>query len=123
MQGLPISPVENSCCQSLFNDPGKNRYVVSLAVVDPKHEKTFLFEATPDISRQLKMLKKAVPWEGSELPDGIFLTPMRTLGHYAGLMYLGKEGANANGVPVYAMPKMKSFLMSNGPWGQTGHQP
>ena len=33
-------------------------------------------------------------------------------------MYLGKEATNANRIPVYAMPRMKKFLESNGPWSQ-----
>ena len=33
-------------------------------------------------------------------------------------MYFGKEAMNATAVPVYAMPKMKSFLQNNGPWSQ-----
>ena len=52
-----------------------------------------------------------------ETPDAIFLTHAH-IGHYSGLMYLGKEGMNADSVPVYAMPRMKKFLESNGPWSQ-----
>ncbi|MCO6501096.1 MAG: MBL fold metallo-hydrolase, partial [Vicingus serpentipes] len=52
-----------------------------------------------------------------ETPNGIFLTHAH-IGHYAGLMYLGKEAMNADSVPVYAMPKMKTFLETNGPWSQ-----
>lgn len=33
-------------------------------------------------------------------------------------MFLGKEALIAKQLPVYAMPKMKSFLEQNGPWSQ-----
>ena len=48
---------------------------------------------------------------------GIFLTHAH-IGHYTGLMYLGREAMGAHGVPVWAMPRMRGFLTSNGPWGQ-----
>jgi pyrroloquinoline quinone biosynthesis protein B len=53
----------------------------------------------------------------NELVDGIFLTHAH-IGHYTGLMYLGKEATDAKGVPVFAMPKMKTFLETNGSWSQ-----
>ena len=48
---------------------------------------------------------------------GIFLTHAH-IGHYAGLMMLGHEAAGARGLPVYAMPRMVSFLENDGPWSQ-----
>ena len=50
-------------------------------------------------------------------PDGIFLSHAH-IGHYAGLMYLGKEAMNADSIPVYVMPRMKTYLETNGPWSQ-----
>ena len=40
------------------------------------------------------------------------------IGHYTGLMFLGREALGARNLPVYAMPRMKSFLEENGPWSQ-----
>ena len=40
------------------------------------------------------------------------------MGHYTGLAHFGREAANTNKVPVYAMPKMIDFLAKNGPWNQ-----
>ena len=40
------------------------------------------------------------------------------LGHYTGLMQLGREAMNAKNVQVYAMPRLLSFLSTNGPWNQ-----
>lgn len=115
--GSPHIACKKDCCAGLFEKPNPNRKVVSLGVIDNKSEKTFLFEATPDITSQLKHLKSLAPWKTKELPDGIFLTHAH-IGHYTGLMYLGKEATNASKVPVYAMPKMEGFLNNNGPWSQ-----
>lgn len=114
--GSPHIACQKECCASLFDKPDPLRKVVSLGVIDPQTGTTYLFEATPDISTQLKHISLLSP-EATELPDGIFLTHAH-IGHYSGLMYLGKEATNANQVPVYAMPRMKNFLENNGPWGQ-----
>lgn len=49
--------------------------------------------------------------------DGILLTHAH-IGHYSGLMFLGREAMGAKEVPVYVMPGMKKFLEGNGPWSQ-----
>jgi pyrroloquinoline quinone biosynthesis protein B len=40
------------------------------------------------------------------------------MGHYVGLLQLGREAMGAQGMPVYVMPKMKEFLENNAPWSQ-----
>ena len=114
--GSPHITCKKECCKSLFDKQDPLRKVVSLGIIDPKNKKTFLFEATPDITSQVKSLKQFSASD-KELPDGIFLTHAH-IGHYTGLMYLGKEATNANNIPVFAMPRMKQFLESNGPWSQ-----
>jgi pyrroloquinoline quinone biosynthesis protein B len=91
--------------------------VVSLGLIDPDSKKRFLFEASPDIISQLHTLNYTQPRSNGYTPDGIFLTHAH-IGHYTGLMFLGREAINSKEVPVYAMPKMKTFLESNGPWSQ-----
>ncbi|WP_408025758.1 MBL fold metallo-hydrolase [Tenacibaculum sediminilitoris] len=115
--GSPHIGCEKKCCKNLFNNPDKNRQVISLGLIDGPNNKKYLFEATPDISRQLKVLKNIQPVSKNEMPDGIFITHAH-IGHYAGLMYLGKEAKNAQNVTVYAMPKMSDFFKNNGPWNQ-----
>lgn len=114
--GSPHIGCTKDCCKDLYNNPDKNRMVVSLGLLDPAHKMNWLFEATPDITRQLKNLKE-ISHSENEMPNGIFLTHAH-IGHYAGLMYLGKEAISAKKVPVYAMPRMKTFLIENGPWSQ-----
>jgi pyrroloquinoline quinone biosynthesis protein B len=115
--GAPHIGCKKDCCKDLFQNPDKYRKVVSLGLIDNKNQKKYLFEATPDMSEQMKMLKEACTFESPETPDGIFLTHAH-IGHYAGLMFLGKEAMNANKVPVYGLPGMKNYLENNGPWSQ-----
>tara|TARA_R110002012_G_scaffold322099_1_gene555511 strand:+ start:46089 stop:47054 length:966 start_codon:yes stop_codon:yes gene_type:complete len=115
--GAPHLGCKKDCCARLFEHPDADRKVVSLGLIDPKNNKKYLFEATPDIATQLKTLKNYLPKNDSETPDGIFLSHAH-IGHYTGLMYLGKEAANTDNVPVYAMPKMAHFLNTSGPWSQ-----
>lgn len=114
--GSPQIGCTKDCCKNLFLHPDKNRRVVSLGLFDPINNKKYIIEATPDFTQQAKALKNYVS-DNKEIPDGIFLTHAH-IGHYTGLMYLGKEAMNADSVPVFAMPKMKSFLAQNGPWSQ-----
>lgn len=114
--GSPQIGCKKECCIDLFNSPDNNRKVVSLGLIDKGDNKTYLFEASPDMVSQCKILKALAGVE-NEVPNGIFLTHAH-IGHYTGLMYLGKEALNADSVLVCAMPKMKSFLENNGPWSQ-----
>jgi pyrroloquinoline quinone biosynthesis protein B len=115
--GSPHISCQKACCKDLFNSKSNNRQVVSLVIIDPENEKTFLIEATPDMTYQLKKLKNMAPFSASETSDGVFITHAH-IGHYTGLMYFGKEAMNANDIPVYVMPKMHAFLENNGPWSQ-----
>ncbi len=114
--GSPHIGCQKSCCSELFNKPDNTRKVVSLGVVDHKNNKNYLFEATPDMPSQLKLLKEHAQ-SNKETPDGIFMTHAH-IGHYAGLMFLGRESLGGKSIPVYAMPRMKMFLETNGPWEQ-----
>ncbi len=115
--GSPHIACQKACCLELFKNPDPGRKVVSLGLIDLKVGKKYLFEATPDMTTQMKALKEFSLDGSSETPDGIFLSHAH-IGHYTGLMYLGKEAMNAHKVPVYAMPRMSSFLETNGPWSQ-----
>ena len=108
--GKPQIGCQKSCCSNL-----KNRfYVSSLGVSDTKNKKNYLFDASPDITTQTNLLSSKTGVSGIA---GIFVTHAH-IGHYTGLMYLGKEGLNTVNTSVYAMPKLKKYLTSNGPWSQ-----
>ncbi|MCA9299943.1 MAG: MBL fold metallo-hydrolase, partial [Phycisphaerales bacterium] len=97
-----------------WTNPGLRRAATCLALVDPRTGRQWLFEATPDFRMQHRLLHDIT---GASRLDGIFLTHAH-IGHYTGLMFLGHESMGAKGVPVYAMPRMRSFLETNGPWSQ-----
>ncbi len=90
--------------------------VVCLGLVDQESGQSWMFEATPDMPQQLYLLKKEFKDENGAF-EGIFLTHAH-MGHYTGLMHFGIEAMGADGIPVYAMPRMKTFLENNGPWSQ-----
>jgi pyrroloquinoline quinone biosynthesis protein B len=100
-----------------WSDPSLRRSSVSLAIVAPDGPHRWLLECTPDFREQLHRLDEAVPSATAPGIDGIFLTHAH-MGHYTGLMHLGHEVMGAHGVPVYAMPRMKDYLETNGPWSQ-----
>ncbi len=115
--GYPHIGCQRSCCEMAWTHPEQKQNVVSLAVVSPGERKWWLFEATPDLNEQLHLFATLTGGQYNYLPDGIFLTHAH-MGHYTGLMELGREALNAQKVPVYALPKMKAFLETNGPWSQ-----
>ncbi|MEO6251936.1 MAG: MBL fold metallo-hydrolase [Ferruginibacter sp.] len=115
--GSPQIGCTKDCCKGLFGQPDKNRKVVSLGIIDPAGKKKFILEATPDIAVQARILNDHASFGGHDIPDGIFITHAH-IGHYSGLMYLGKEAMNTDSVPVYTMPRLKAFLEQNGPWSQ-----
>jgi pyrroloquinoline quinone biosynthesis protein B len=103
-------------CQPGWEQPQLRRGATALGLIDPDVNKTYLFEATPNIGEQLYQLDQVAP-ASRYVQGGIFLTHAH-IGHYAGLMFLGQEAQGARHVPVYAMPRMLSYLNSNGPWSQ-----
>ena len=115
--GSPHAGCKKTCCKQLFEHPDSSRMVVSLGLIDNKYKTNYLFEATPDLPKQLKVLKAISTFSNNEVPDAIFLTHAH-IGHYIGLMYLGREVMGAKDVKVYALPKMKTYLENNGPWSQ-----
>lgn len=101
-----------------WRDDSLSLWAASVAVVDHRTQSRYLFEATPFITQQLKLLDEIAPSQTDNLGlTGIFLTHAH-MGHYAGLAFLGFEAANTQGVPVYAMPRFSDYLSTNGPWEQ-----
>ena len=107
--GVPHLGCLKSCCQNLSDNEKKSRKVTALGIIQPSIHESILFEATPDIVSQWEELQSA--------PKGIFLTHAH-MGHYSGLLHLGREALGAKKTPVFVMPKMKSFLQQNAPWSQ-----
>ncbi|MFK7783708.1 MAG: MBL fold metallo-hydrolase [Crocinitomicaceae bacterium] len=115
--GFPQVACKKDCCKDVFGHPELHGMVSSLGLIDVPNRKTYIFDATPDIVDQMKSLTARETRRENEFVDGIFLTHGH-IGHYTGLMYLGKEATDADKVPVYTMPRMKDFLTNSGPWSQ-----
>jgi len=115
--GYPHMGCQKNCCKMAWKHQKLRKNVVSLALVDPKSKKWWLFEATPDIKQQLQDFRKKTNEAYPYLPEGIFITHAH-IGHYTGLMEFGREVMSTNGLKVYTLPKLKSFLEQNGPWSQ-----
>lgn len=113
--GYPQAGCQKNCCKDLWNKQEESKMVSCIAVVDPVSNEAWMFDATPDFKFQLANLTG--PKNNYPSLAGIFLTHAH-IGHYTGLMHLGKEAMGANRVPVFAMPRMIKFLSNNGPWSQ-----
>jgi len=114
--GYPQMNCYKPHCMPGWKHKDLRKLATSLGIIDFKNKQKYLFEATPDIREQLYNLQIIASDEIYPL-SGIFLTHAH-MGHYTGLMHLGREAAGTSGVPVYAMPMMKQFLTNNGPWSQ-----
>lgn len=112
--GLPQAGCTCPHCRAAHSDPGRRRLAACLGVVDRAARQSWLIDATPDIREQLHGLQQLAP----DCPlAGIVLTHAH-VGHYAGLIHLGREAWNTQGLPVYASASMAAFLRSNAPWSQ-----
>lgn len=105
--GSPHMGCEKLCCAVQKSQD----YVSSIGVVGERQ--SFIFDATPDFVSQTNYLKEV----SGHKSVAIFLTHAH-MGHYTGLMHLGREAYNAVKTMVYTMPKMVHFLSKNGPWSQ-----
>lgn len=109
--GLPQLGCTRPLCEEVRAGTRPAAKVSSLGVINRRTGAAYVFDATPDFPAQVQLLT------GGRLPAGIFLTHAH-IGHYTGLMFLGRESVNAQGVPVYATERMGAFLRANGPWSQ-----
>ena len=113
--GLPHIGCKHEFCNDKFNE-FEEYFTTSIAVIDPLNKKYVLFEATPDLPYQLNYLDKTL-FKNFILPESIFITHAH-IGHYAGLMYFGREALGSKDLRVNVLPQMANFLKSNGPWSQ-----
>ena len=96
--GSPHMGCLKSCCAT----ERPNDYVVSLGVID--ESKHFLFDASLDIVSQTNYLQSISSAKELE----IFLTHAH-MGHYAGLIHLGRESANTKKHQFMLCPEWKNF--------------
>jgi len=109
--GYPQAGCRKDCCRKVWEGGLPPAKASCLGLADPAGGSFWLIDATPGFREQLHEMEPC-----GQLA-GILLTHAH-IGHYSGLMHLGREVMGAEGVPVYAMPRMRAFLENNGPWGQ-----
>ncbi|MDJ0836965.1 MAG: MBL fold metallo-hydrolase [Acidobacteriota bacterium] len=115
--GFPQAACKKSCCTEVWLQGSSRIFVSCLGLLDAESGGRWMFDATPDFKWQLDALDRLqAPGSGPVL-SGVFLTHGH-MGHYTGLMHLGREAMGAREVPVYAMPRMVTYLRENGPWSQ-----
>jgi pyrroloquinoline quinone biosynthesis protein B len=116
--GVPHIGCTQPVCVRARRDPARRERVACLGLVDDRAGARFLIDATPDLPSQLDSLNQGRTVADPRRPvDGILLTHAH-IGHYTGLMYLGREALGARAVPVYATARMASLLRTSGPWSQ-----
>jgi len=105
--GHPQPGCQRACCAS----PGVRPHLTTcVAVVD--EGRAWLLDAGPDFRAHLRRL------DASKIDlAGVLLTHGH-IGHYTGLMFLGREAMDIDALPVWASPRLAEFIGNNGPWDQ-----
>lgn len=114
--GVPQAGCGCARCRAAWADPARQAAPACLGVVDEAEGAAWLVDATPALPAQLHALLGAGGAPSPRLA-GIALTHAH-IGHYAGLIHLGREAMGARGVPVLATPSMAAFVRANAPWRQ-----
>ena len=109
--GVPQAGCTKVCCKDRWMKSKKEIYVTSLGIVDPNTNEAWIIEASPDFKFQHKKLST------DNQIKGLFITHAH-MGHYTGLVHLGREAMGHKNMPLFVASKMANFLKSNGPWSQ-----
>lgn len=118
---MPQIGCEGPQCRDARDNPSRRRFVSSLLIADPATSERWLIDATPDFPDQVEIanaLQPLAPTAGVARPNlfqAILLTHAH-IGHYSGLVHLGREVYGAPGTLLLTSEKMQSFLETNGPW-------
>lgn len=112
--GVPQAGCSCSTCRATRAGQLAQRLPASLGLIDPQAGLMFLIDATPAFPQQLAQLEAAAI--GCRFA-GIVLTHAH-IGHYTGLMHLGREVMDTRGMPVFCSRTMADFLARNAPWRQ-----
>lgn len=112
--GIPQIGCNCKICREIIKGERKPEYPVSLGLINKATGKKFMIEATPAFPIQYGRL---LDIEKKEKLEGIILTHAH-MGHYTGLLSLGREALNSKKMKVYTSKKMGDFLRENAPWNQ-----
>lgn len=104
--GVPQAGCQCENCQSV------NGLASCLGLIDHTARALWMIDATPNFPAQLHQLQL---YAAGYTLKGILLTHAH-MGHYLGLAHLGREGMNAQALPVYATDSVGKFLKAHAPW-------
>lgn len=121
--GQPQVGCECERCEDAREQPRTRRLVTSLLLADPASGTRYLFDASPDLVEQVAAAKgHPLSYVGEQAPgarprlfDKIFLTHAH-MGHYSGLLHLGREAYGTQGQPLVGTRNLGSFFNLNSPW-------
>jgi pyrroloquinoline quinone biosynthesis protein B len=117
--GLPQVGSRMAADMAARVDPLAVRLGPSICLLDDDG-RCFLVDVSPDIKEQENRLLRVPAYakrKQSNPFDGVLLTHAH-MGHYAGLVHFGREGANCRGLPLWCTDMMAEFLRNNAPWDQ-----
>ncbi|MEC9348106.1 MAG: MBL fold metallo-hydrolase [Planctomycetota bacterium] len=109
--GYPQAGCEAKCCSHAASNEVSALYPSSIALCDPASGSRWIIDCTPAFPSQLSLLDKIFPGKNPG-----FILSHAHVGHYTGLVNLGNEIMGGRCVPVYVLPRMKTFLQNNEPW-------
>ena len=112
--GLPQVGCTCANCSAVLAGKLSPESAVSMAIIDPSEKRYWLVDATPDIRGQMALVAQHFPQ--AQL-SGILLTHAH-MGHYTGLMFLGRESSNTQSMPVWASEQLCAFIRDHAPWQQ-----
>jgi pyrroloquinoline quinone biosynthesis protein B len=116
--GLPHLGCSKTCCERA-REEGRREGPASLGIHDTRSGRLVLVEATPDIEAQVALLHEASATSGApRRPFDALLLTHAHIGHYAGLVHLGREVASTKAIDTWLSPRFAEFLSSQGPWSQ-----
>jgi len=113
--GIPQPNCFCENCNRARADEQYQRLAASLAILFETENKWYMIDPSPDFKKQLDQIQRNIRFQ--KMMDGIFLTHAH-IGHYPGLMFLGKEAVSTNEMPVMAGEQMSQFLAAHYPWKQ-----
>ena len=114
--GLPHLGCTGPCCNDARGS-GRVETPACVALRNLDSGGLLLLEATPAITAQVALLHELLGAAlcGTSIVDAIAITHAH-IGHYTGLMYLGRECAATSALPVHVSQAVADLLRSNAPW-------
>lgn len=113
--GLPQMGCGCDNCRRVRSGEQPGSGASSVALVDDRRREFWVLDAGPDFPRQYDQL---AGWLGASYRMAGIVVTHAHVGHYLGLVYLGREVMGTRAIPVVGSPRMMRFLRVNGPFSQ-----